>query len=368
MGEDARLMSVALDLARKGEGFVSPNPLVGSVVVNSGEIVGEGWHRGPGTLHAEAMALAAAGGRARGATVYVTLEPCNHFGRTPPCVDAILASGASEVVYALADPNPVAAGGAARLQAAGVKVRTGVCEAEARHLNRFWLHGLASDRPYVIAKFAMSLDGKIATASGESKWITGPLSRERGHRLRQQVDAVIVGAGTVIADDPALTVRAPEVDPAHPLRVVLDTSARTPPGAHVYDRIGKGALLATTEAAPVSRLEAYRVLGGETLVLPADHNGQVDLADLLRALKARGLLSVLVEGGADAHGGFFDAGLVDEVQAFIAPIIIGGAGKSPVGGTGVAAIAAAMRLENVSLERIGPDILATGRVRGEGAR
>ncbi|MEQ8935445.1 MAG: bifunctional diaminohydroxyphosphoribosylaminopyrimidine deaminase/5-amino-6-(5-phosphoribosylamino)uracil reductase RibD, partial [Amphiplicatus sp.] len=281
MGDDARYMSRALDLARKGEGAVSPNPLVGSVVVKDGEIIGEGWHSGPGTQHAEAMALGVAGDRARGATVYVTLEPCNHFGRTPPCVEAILASGASEVVYALADPNPVAAGGAAQLQAAGVTVRTGVCEAEARHLNRFWLHGLVSGRPYVIAKFAMSLDGKIQTPSGESKWITGPLARERGHTLRQQVDAVIVGAGTVIADDPALTVRAPEVDPAHPLRVVIDTGGRTPPGAHVYDRIGKGALLATTDAAPAARVEAYRALGVDTLVLPADHNGQVDLGELL---------------------------------------------------------------------------------------
>ncbi len=365
MGEDARHMSRALELARKGEGFASPNPLVGSVVVRDGAVVGEGWHMGPGTSHAEAMALSAAGEKARGATVYVTLEPCNHFGRTPPCVDAILASGAAEVVYALADPNPVAAGGAARLKAAGVTVRSGVLEAEARQLNRFWLHGLASDRPYVIAKFAMSLDGKIATASGESKWITGPLARERGHLLRQQADAVIVGAGTVIADDPALTVRAPEVDPAHPLRVVIDTAGRTPPGAHVYDRIGKGALIATTAAAPGARLDAYRALGVETLVLPADHNGQADLAALLRVLKARGVLSVLVEGGAGAHGGFFDAGLVDEVQAFIAPVIIGGGGVSPVGGDGAAALAGAMRLEETSVERIGPDLLVSGRVSRE---
>lgn len=367
MGEDARHMSRALELARKGEGFASPNPLVGSVVVRDGAVVGEGWHMGPGTSHAETMALAAAGEKARGATVYVTLEPCNHFGRTPPCVDAILASGAAEVVYALADPNPIAAGGAARLKTAGITVRSGVLEAEARHLNRFWLQGFVSDRPYVIAKFAMSLDGKIATASGESKWITSSLARERGHRLRQKVDAVIVGAGTVIADDPALTVRTPEVEPAHPLRVVIDTAGRTPPGAHVYDRVGKGALIATTAAASAERLNAYRALGVETLVLPATHDERVDLAELLRALKARGVLSVLVEGGAGAHGGFFDAGLVDEIQAFIAPVIIGGGGKSPVGGSGAMRLADALALEDVATEQIGPDILVTGRIRRKGA-
>lgn len=365
MGDDARFMARAFELARKGEGFAAPNPLVGSVVVKDGAIVGEGWHKGPGTLHAEAMALAEAGDRARGASVYVTLEPCNHHGRTPPCVDAILKSGAREVVYALADPNPVASGGAARLAAAGIKVRGGVMEKEARHLNRFWLYALVSDRPYVIAKFAMSLDGKIATASGESKWITSTLARERGRLLRQQVDAVIVGAGTVIADDPALTVRAPIDEPSHPLRVVLDSRGRTPPGAHVYDRIGKGALIATTDAAPAARLAAFREVGAEPLVLPAGYDGRVDLGELLRALKARGVISVLVEGGAGAHGGFFDAGLVDEVQAFIAPLVIGGDGKAPVGGLGAAQLGDAWRLDDMTVENLGPDLLVSGRVRRE---
>lgn len=365
MGDDSRLMARALDLARKGEGFATPNPLVGSIIAKDGVIVGEGWHNGPGTSHAEAMALAAAGDRARGATVYVTLEPCNHFGRTPPCVDAILNSGAAEVVYALADPNPVAAGGAARLAAAGVKVRTGVLEAEARHLNRFWLHSLVSDRPYVIAKFAMSLDGRIASASGESKWITSAVAREHAHLLRQQVDAVIVGADTVIADDPALTVRAPLAALSHPLRVVLDSKGRTPPGAHVYDRIGKGALVATTDAAPAARLDAFRKVGAEPLILPCDDDHRVDIAELLRMLKSRGLISVLVEGGAGVHGAFFQAGLVDEVQAFIAPLVIGGDGKAPVGGAGVARIADAWRLDDMTFERIGPDILVSGRIRKE---
>ncbi|MBB5518653.1 bifunctional diaminohydroxyphosphoribosylaminopyrimidine deaminase/5-amino-6-(5-phosphoribosylamino)uracil reductase RibD [Amphiplicatus metriothermophilus] len=363
MADDRRFMLRALELARKGEGRVSPNPPVGCVVAKDGAIVGEGWHDGPGTDHAEAMALKAAGAKARGATVYVTLEPCNHHGRTPPCVDAILKSGADAVVYAVADPNPLAAGGAARLKAEGVDVRAGVCETQARALLRFWLHSLKSPRPYVIAKFATSLDGKIATPGGESKWITGPLARERAHGLRRSVDAVLVGADTVIADDPALTVRLPEVAPVQPLRVVVDSKGRTPPGALVYDRGGRGAVLATTAAAPKARRAAYEELGVDVLVLPADGKGRVDIDELLRTLRKRGLCSVLVEGGGAVLGSFFDGGLIDEVCAFVAPVIIGGAGRTPVAGAGAARLADATRLAEVETERLGPDLMIRGLVR-----
>lgn len=363
MADDRRFMLRAIELARRGEGRVSPNPPVGCVIVNYGAIVGEGWHEGPGTDHAEAMALKSAGERARGAAVYVTLEPCNHHGRTPPCADAILKSGAAAVVYAIADPNPVAAGGAARLARAGVEVRAGVCEKEARALARFWLHSLKSSRPYVIAKFAMSLDGKIATAGAESKWITGTLARERAHVLRRAVDAVLVGADTVIADDPALTVRLPETAPVQPLRVVVDSRGRTPPGALVYDRAGRGAVLATTAAAPMARRAAYAALGVDVLVLPADAKGRVDIEELLRALRERGLCSVLVEGGGAVLGSFFDAGAVDEVWAFIAPVVIGGAGRTPVAGDGAARLANALRLAEVETEQLGPDLMVRGFAR-----
>lgn len=359
-------MMRALELARLGLGATAPNPMVGCVLVRDGAVVGEGWHKGAGRPHAEAEALAVAGENARGATAYVTLEPCNHHGRTPPCAEALLKAGVAEVVYALADPNPVAAGGAARLAQAGVKARNGVCGAEAAALNRFWLHALRAGRPYVIAKFAMSLDGRIATRTGASKWITGPEARERAHDLRRSVDAIIVGAGTVIADDPSLTARTKPGATAYPLRVVLDSAGRTSPGAAVYDRAGKGALLAATRAASPSRLADYRRHGVETLVLDTDEAGRPDVRDLMPALKTRGCNGVLVEGGAEVLGAFFDAGLVDEVWAFIAPIVIGG-GKPAVSGLGAATIGEALSLAGVETETLGRDILLRGFVkRGRG--
>ncbi|MGE0408833.1 MAG: bifunctional diaminohydroxyphosphoribosylaminopyrimidine deaminase/5-amino-6-(5-phosphoribosylamino)uracil reductase RibD [Amphiplicatus sp.] len=361
MGDDARYMTRALALAERAAGFTAPNPMVGCVIVKDGEIVGEGWHRAAGAPHAEAEALAAAGAKARGATVYVTLEPCNHHGLTPPCSEALIKASVAEVVYALPDPNAKAAGGAARLAAGGIKVRHEVCAKEAAYLNRFWLKSITSDRPYVVAKFAMSLDGKIATRAGASQWITGPKARARAHQLRQSVDAIIVGAGTLAADDPALTARPEGRAAAHPLRIVLDSSARSKPGAKAFERGGKGALLVTTRAATRTRLEAFRGLGVETLCLSADERGRPDLGALLEELKARGACGVLVEGGGETLGAFFDVGLVDEVWAFIAPIVIGG-GKPAVGGAGVAALADAWSLQEVETERLGRDLLLRGVV------
>ena len=357
---DLRFMERALALAANGAGLTAPNPMVGCVLVADGEIIAEGWHRGAGLAHAEVEALRAAGDKARGATAYVTLEPCNHHGRTGPCAEALIAAGVAEVVYAMADPNGEASGGAARLAEAGIRTRGGVCEGEAKTLNRFWRRRLRTGRPYVIAKFAASLDGKIATRTGDSQWITGPAARRRGHDLRAEVDGIIVGANTVIADDPALTARPEGRDMRRPLRIVLDSRARTSPGAHVYDRAGKGALLAATDAAPQSRLDVFREHGVDILTLPKDGTARPDAEALLDALGARGLNAVMIEGGGDVLGAFFDAGAVDEVWAFIAPVIIGGPAKAPVGGDGAATLADALRLADVTTELLDGDILMRG--------
>lgn len=365
MGDDRRYMMLALELAGKGMGKTAPNPAVGCVIVRNGEVVGRGWHRAAGAPHAEAEALAEAGEKAAGASAYVTLEPCNHHGRTPPCAEALAKAGVSEVVYALADPNRQAAGGAAFLQKSGVNVRAGVCEEEARALNRFWLHAVKHSRPYVIAKFAMSLDGKIATRAGDSKWITGAEARARAHSLRAEVDAIAVGAGAVIADDPALTARDNLEVLNRPLRIILDSTGRTPPAAHAFDRAGRGALLATTGRAPASRLEAYRELGVDVLILDTDDKGRPDVADLVSILGERGVCGLMVEGGAQVLGAFFDAGLVDEVWTFIAPAIVGG-GKSAVSGLGAPRIAEAVRLKDVECEQLGDDFLIRGLVEKQG--
>jgi diaminohydroxyphosphoribosylaminopyrimidine deaminase/5-amino-6-(5-phosphoribosylamino)uracil reductase len=359
MADDRRYMKHALELAKRAEGRTAPNPMVGCVLVKDGKAVGEGWHKGAGLPHAEVEAIANAGAGAKGSTAYVTLEPCNHHGRTPPCTEAVIAAGIAEVVYAMPDPNPAASGGAEKLRRAGIKVRTEVCAEEAKELNRFWLYSLRSPRPWVIAKFAMSLDGKIATAAGDSKWITGPEARSRAHELRRSVDAIVVGAGTIIADDPALTARIIGVETGFPLRVVLDSTGRTPLSAAVFDRSGRGALLATTAGVSEARLNQYRELGVD--VRAYGLNGRPDVEDLLIDLRARGCLAVLVEGGAETLGSFFDAGLVDEVHAFLAPVIVGG-GKSAVSGEGVAAIAAAHRLTDIETETLGRDILVRGLV------
>lgn len=375
MGEDAwktekvenDLMARAVALSLKAEGFTAPNPVVGCVIAADGEIIGEGYHRGPGTPHAEVDALNAAGAAANGASAYVTLEPCNHHGATPPCVDALIKAGVAEVIYAVADPNPIASGGARRLEKAGIKTRQGIGHDLASEANRFWLHRITHGRPFVIAKFAMSLDGKIATHSGESQWITGPKSREQGHRLRQLSDVIIVGAGTIEVDDPSLTVRYNIDTPAHPLRVVLDSKGRTSPHARVYEQIGAGAVLVCTDEAPPSRLDEFRTNGIEPLILEKNDAKRPDLHALLSSLAARGVNSIMIEGGAETLGSFFDARLVDEVWAFIAPVVIGGDGKMPVGGTGAATIPQALRLHDVTTKRLGDDLFMRGKAKGRTA-
>ncbi len=357
-------MQRAIHLARRAAGATSPNPMVGCVIMQTpGTIVGHGWHEGPGRDHAEVMALKEAGEAARGATAFVTLEPCNHTGRTGPCAEALIDAGVAEVVYAVADPNEIAAGGAKRLQEAGVRVRSGLCAAEGRDLIRAWLHAIKAKEPFVIGKTAMSLDGRIATSTGESQWITSPESRRAGHWIRAEADAIIVGAGTIITDDPALTARLDD-DVRRPLRVVLDSTARTPPGAKVFERGGAGAVLATTNAAPFERLCAFERMGVEPLILPADEAGRPDLASLLGALHARDVYSAMVEGGGALLGAFFDADLLDELHLFVAPKLIGG-GKPAFGGDGVGALIDAARFEFRQRDHDGPDQYWIGRRQSE---
>ena len=358
---DHSWMRRALELAERGRGHVEPNPLVGAVVVRDGQVVGEGWHQRYGEAHAEVHALAAAGEAARGGTLYVTLEPCCHHGKTPPCTDAVLRAGVRRVVAAMPDPFPQVAGqGLARLRAAGVEVEVGPGEAEARRLNAPYLKLLTAGRPYVHAKWAMTLDGKIATRTGDSKWISGKASRRHVHELRGRVDAVLVGVGTALADDPLLTARPP--GPRVATRVVLDSSGRLPPSAQLVRTVRDAPVLVAVAAGAAPAAAALAAQGCEVLEVPAV-NGRIAVAALLRDLGRRRMTNVLVEGGAEVLGSFLDAGAIDEVHVFVAPKLFGGAdAMSPVAGLGVARIADALRITEWSVERIEDDVLLHGRL------
>lgn len=363
--EHHHFMQQALALARQAEGYTSPNPAVGAVIVKAGRVVGQGYHRRAGAPHAEVEALRAAGEAARGATMYVTLEPCNHHGRTPPCTQAIIEAGIAELFYAVGDPNPhIAGNGHRRLAEAGLTVHQGPCTAEAQHLNRFFFHYIRTGRPYVVAKFAASLDGKIATRTGHSQWITGPAARQKGHSLRQVIDAILIGAGTAIADDPQLTTRLPQAKIRHPLRVVLDSRGRVPLTARLFQAgLPSQTLVATTSAMPTARQHQLGQQGVGSLILPPTPAGRVDLQALLAELGQRQIISLLVEGGNQVLGAFFEAGLVNEVWAFVAPLIIGGqAAPGPVGGSGFNTLEQACRLQNLAVETVDRDLLIRGYV------
>jgi len=362
-------MRRALALAAQGRGRTSPNPMVGAVIVRDGQVVGEGYHQRAGTPHAEIHALRQAGERARGGTLYVNLEPCNHYGRTPPCTEAILAAGLAEVHMAMLDPNPLVNGrGRARLEEAGVRTVVGELEEEARELNEAFITYITTGRPLVIAKFASSLDGKIATRTGQSRWISGEAARRRVHELRDAVDAILVGADTVIADDPLLTTRLPDREVRHPLRIVADSRGRVPLEARLFDPALPGrTLVAATPAFPPERRAALEDRGVEVLLLPADPQGRVDPRALLEALGRREVTSLLLEGGGTLLEAFFRAGLVDKVLAFIAPLIVGGReAPTAVAGEGFARLEEAVRLERVRVEWVGEDLLVSGYPRREG--
>lgn len=356
-------MAAALAEARLALGWSSPNPAVGAVVVRDGAIAGAGRTQPPGGDHAEARALAAADDRARGAAVYVTLEPCAHHGRTPPCADALIAAGVASVRYAVADPDPrVSGAGRRRLEAAGVAVEEGDGAAEASRLLEGYLHHRRTGRPFVIAKFAASLDGRIAAASGDSRWVSGPEALEWTHRQRPGLDAIVVGSNTVVVDDPQLTARpGGSTGGAHqPLRVVADARGRTPPSARVLGGPAPS-LIATTAASDAAWRAAIEARGAEVAVLPADGGGGVDLEALLGLLETRGALTVLFEGGGVLLGSLFDRRLVDRVQAIVAPLVIGAAdAPSAVAGRGAARMADAPRLRDVAVERLGGDVLISG--------
>ncbi|MHB8718033.1 MAG: bifunctional diaminohydroxyphosphoribosylaminopyrimidine deaminase/5-amino-6-(5-phosphoribosylamino)uracil reductase RibD [Candidatus Dormibacteria bacterium] len=352
-------MEAALAEAACADFATSPNPMVGAVVVREGRIVGRGHHHRAGQPHAEVEALRDAGAAAAGATMYVTLEPCTTHGRTPPCVGAIVGAGIGRVVVAIRDPNPAVDGaGLAALRGAGIDVALGVGAAGAHRLTAFYATWIRTGRPFVTVKFAASLDGRIATRTGGSRWISSEESRRRAHRLRHEHDAVIVGAGTVAADDPELTVRD-HPRARQPVRVVVDSRLRTSPRARLLSSPGGPVLVATTSAAPKERRGALVAAGAEVLTVGGD--ARVDLDDLLDLLGRRNLISVLVEGGPTLAGSLVDARAVDRVVAFIAPLLIGGeSAPAAIAGGGVARLADALRLEDVSVDRSGGDIVVSG--------
>ncbi len=358
---DRRLMTRALELAAYGQGYVEPNPLVGCLVVQSGEIVGEGFHQRFGGPHAEIEALRAAGDRAAGATMYVTLEPCCHHGKTPPCSEAVIAAGIRRVVLAQRDPFPqVAGGGIKQLQDAGLEVEVGLLEDEARQLNAPYLKLIETGRPWIIAKWAMTLDGKIATRTGDSRWISSEASRAVVHQLRGRVDAIMVGRGTVETDDPLLTARPP--GPRIATRIVCDTAASLSSDSQLVRTVSAAPLLvAAGPAATAENRRRLQAAGCEVLVCDGETHA-ARLEQLLDELGRRRMTNVLVEGGGTLLGALFDAGAIDEVHVFIAPKIIGGvAAPSPIGGAGIDLMEHALTIANPQVERLGPDLYLHGR-------
>jgi diaminohydroxyphosphoribosylaminopyrimidine deaminase/5-amino-6-(5-phosphoribosylamino)uracil reductase len=356
-------MARALELARRAEGRTRPNPPVGAVVVRDGATVGEGFHPQAGQPHAEIFALRQAGEKARGADLYVTLEPCSHQGRTGPCVEAVIAAGIGRVFIGTRDPNPLVEGqGITGLQGAGILVQVGILESECRLLIAPFAKHVTTGLPFVILKSAMTLDGKTATSSGDSKWISGPGSREHVHRLRDRVDAVMVGIGTVLDDNPRLTTRLPDGG-RDPLRIVVDSRLRIPEEAAVLSVPSEAAtLIATTRAAPPDKVARLVERGVEVLQI-GGKNGRVDPADLMTELGARGIQSVLLEGGSELSSSLLQAGLIDRVMIFVAPVLIGGDdGKGLFAGRGATRIADALRLSDICVRRFGDDVLIEGEV------
>lgn len=358
---DSKMMTRALTEARRGR--PSPNPHVGAVLARGEEIIAVGHHERAGTEHAEVVALRAAGEAAKNATLYVTLEPCNHQGRTPPCVDFILQSGVSRVVVGCRDPNPhVEGGGVEVLQAAGVEVDLGVKGTEARALIQPWVKHITTGLPYVSLKLAVSLDGRIATRTGASKWVTGPEARAKVHEIRAANDAVLVGVGTVIADDPQLTVR--DVEGTDPIRVAIDSKLRIPPtSAMVTTASATPTWVLTTQEAPETLEAALVAQGVEVVRVPRASEGRVDITSALRALAQRGVIRLLIEGGAELAGSVLNAGLADELHVFIGPMLLGPRGRpGAVDWAGPTSPAEAPRIVDPRWELCGRDAYVHGNV------
>lgn len=354
---DIKYMKRALTLAGKGAGHTSPNPAVGCVIVKNGHIVGEGWHKKAGGHHAEIHALEQAGKAAKGADVYVTLEPCCHTGKTPPCVNALIAAGVKRVVAGMTDPNPVVSGaGLAALQKAGIETVCGVLEERCKTINRFFIKQITTALPYVIYKCAMTLDGKIASVTGESRWISGEKSRKFVHRMRSQCDAVMVGVDTIIADNPQLTVR--HVKGRNPVRIIVDSTLRTPESVSVLSgTLARKTIIATTEHNPRVHLRYQQ--SGATIVVCNSRDGKVDLHDLFIKLGELGIQSILLEGGSRLAGDALRHGLIDECVFFYAPKVIGSDGFSPFSITGITSMSNSIRFINHDVCRMGDDIVLT---------
>ncbi len=352
-----RYMRLALREAARGLGRTCPNPPVGAVLVKGGRVVARGHHARAGGPHAEVVALRAAGARARGADLYTTLEPCDHFGKTPPCSRAILEAGVRRVFVGSRDPNPLVKGrGVRRLRRAGVEVAQDVARPACDALIAPWLRFIETGRPFVTLKAAVTLDGKIATAAGDARWVTGEAARREVHRLRDRVDAVLVGAGTARQDDPLLNTRLPAGRGHDPVRVVLDSRSGLPPALRMFTVSSEAPTLVATAAAGGER----RFGPGVELLRCRARDGRVDLGDLLARLGARGLTHLLVEGGGEVHAAFLAAGLVDRVVVYVAPKILGG-GKDWLAGAGPARMADALALADVSVRRLGADLAIEGR-------
>ncbi len=362
--DDTYFMNVALDLAQKGQGYTSPNPMVGAVVVNSGKIVGKGYHAAVGQAHAEVNAIDAAGDLAEGATLYVTLEPCNHTGRTPPCTEKILSAGIRRVVVAALDVNPTVKGsGAAHLRAHGIEVTTGVCGQRASRLNEVFEKYIQTGRPFVTLKYAATLDGRIATKTGDSKWISGEESRAYVHRLRHQVDAIMVGVNTVKKDDPRLTTRLPGVEGVDPRRIILDAHLSIPETAKILQLDSRaGATIVTGKK--ISEQKKKRLTGKGVQILQTDTDGElIDLDKLMDTLGRSQVSSILIEGGSRVIAGALAQNIVDKVVLFFAPKLLGGDDGVPVcTGPGPALMRDSIRVKDIRVERFGDDVMIEGYI------
>ncbi|MDO5037621.1 MAG: bifunctional diaminohydroxyphosphoribosylaminopyrimidine deaminase/5-amino-6-(5-phosphoribosylamino)uracil reductase RibD [Tissierellia bacterium] len=357
---ERKYMKRALDLALKGQGSTKKNPLVGAVLVKEGQIIGEGYHKKYGGPHAEREALASVKEDPRGSTLYVSLEPCCHYGKTPPCTQAIIEAGISRVVVALLDPNERVGGqGIKELRQAGIQVDLGLLEEEARKINHPFFRRLRTKRPYVISKIAMSLDGKTATSGGQSQWITSQASREDGHSYRALADAILVGRGTILADDPSLTNRSGWGE--DPIRVILDSQLATPLDARILHLDSKAKTLIFTQVQDPKRLEPYRDLGAQVQTV-ARTKGGLDLREVLRVLDQEEVGTLLVEGGSTVHGSFLEEDLIDEIVIYQAPILIGGQKARPaIGGQGLASLKEAINFGPLQVTQLGPDLKIVGR-------
>jgi len=362
---DEQFMHEALTLAAQARGRTSPNPMVGSVVVKDGRVVGRGYHVRAGASHGEVVALEDASGQARGATLYVSLEPCCYYGRTPPCTKAIIAAGIRRVVAAMRDPNPLVSGkGLEELRQAGIEVKLPVLEAEATALNEVFIKYITTKRPFVLLKVAASLDGKIATVTGESRWITNERSRLLVHQLRDQVDAVMVGINTVLRDDPLLTTRLPGGGGRDPMRIIVDSRLRLPCEARVLTASTAACtLIATTAEAPREKRLQLEAAGAKVLVVEGDGPG-VPLGSLMEQLGTMQVSSILLEGGGELHSSALRVGIVDKVLYFLAPKLIGGRSAPPaIGGAGFARLEDAVTLERMHVRQLDGDLLIEGYVR-----